>query len=267
MRLATGANALDEERAAGDVSRDRIGYTAAVASHSLTVRTKGNLAPGGLTVVLLHGFGAAGDDLVDLAQVLQAPPGSRFAFPAAPLEMAGVFGESRAWWMIDISSFERPVPQDRSNEVPEGIAFARQQVTGVLEELVEQGAGPIVLGGFSQGAMLSLDTFLHLEGKVAAHIAGLVLMSGTPINGPAWTPRMSKVKDLPVLVSHGRRDPQLSVSAAQALADRLRAAGAHVDWVEFDGGHEIPPPVLAGVNRVLKDSAERARRQTSATEM
>ena len=238
-----------------------------MAPHSLTVRTKGTLAPGGLTIVLLHGFGAAGDDLVDLAHVVQAPPGSRFAFPAAPLELAGVFGESRAWWLIDLSSFERPAPQDRSHEVPEGLDAARQQVIGVLEELVAEGAGPIVLGGFSQGAMLSLDTFLHLEGKVAAHIAGLLLMSGTPINGPAWTPRMSKVKDLPVLVSHGRRDPLLSFPAAQALADRLRAGGAHVDWVEFDGGHEIPAPVLAGVNRVLKDSAERARRQASATEL
>lgn len=249
------------------MSRHWIGYTAAVASHSLTVRTLGNLEPGGLTVVLLHGFGAPGDDLVDLGHVIQAPPGSRFAFPAAPLEMAGVFGESRAWWMIDISSFERPAPQDRTNEVPDGIVHAREQVIGVLEELVERGAGPIVLGGFSQGAMLSLDTFLHLEGKVAAHIAGLILMSGTPINGPAWTPRMSKVKDLPVLVSHGRRDPLLSFPAAQVLADRLRAGGAHVDWVEFDGGHEIPAPVLAGVNRVLRDSADRARRQASATEL
>ena len=233
---------------------------------SLTVRTVGTLAPGGLTIVLLHGFGAPGDDLVDLGKYMEAPPGSRFVFPAAPIEMGGLYGDSRAWWMIDQRSFERGA-QDRSEEVPEGIEPARQLVTAVIEKLVEEGAGPIVLGGFSQGAMLSLDTALHLEGKLAAHLAGLVLMSGTPINGPAWTPRMAKVKDLPILVSHGRRDPLLSFTAAQALADRLRAAGAHVDWVEFDGGHEIPPPVLAGAIRVLRDASDRAKRQASSSEL
>jgi phospholipase/carboxylesterase len=246
-------------------SSDGIGYTAAVPPTSLTVRTVGTLAPGGLTIVLLHGFGAPGDDLVDLGRYLEAPPGSRFVFPAAPIEMGGLYGDSRAWWMIDLSSFDRPKPQDRSEEVPEGIDAARQLVTAVLEKLVEEGAGPIVLGGFSQGAMLSLDTALHLESQLASHLAGLVLMSGTPINGAAWTPRMAKMKDLPVLVSHGRRDPLLSFTAAQAMADRLRTAGAHVDWVEFDGGHEIPPPVLAGAIRVLRAASERARRQAGAS--
>jgi phospholipase/carboxylesterase len=212
----------------------------------------------------LHGFGAPGDDLVDLGRYLESPAGTRFVFPAAPLELPGLYGDSRAWWMIDLSSFERPQPKDRSEEVPEGLASARYLVTAVLEKLVAEGAGPIVLGGFSQGAMLSLDTALHLEDGLAAHLAGLVLMSGTPINGAAWAPRLARVKDLPVLVSHGRRDPLLSFSAAQLLADRLRAAGAALDWVEFDGGHEIPPPVLAGVSRVLRASlAERARRQAA----
>lgn len=235
----------------------------------LTVRSVGDLAPGGLTVVLLHGFGAPGDDLVDLGRYLEAPAGTRFVFPAAPLELPGLYGDSRAWWMIDLSSFERPAPKDRSDEVPEGLASARYLVTAVLEKLVAEGAGPIVLGGFSQGAMLSLDTALHLEEPIAKHLAGLVLMSGTPINGAEWAPRMSRVKDLPILVSHGRRDPLLSFSAAQALGDRLRAAGAALDWVEFDGGHEIPPPVLAGATRVLRASlaavAERARRQAAGT--
>jgi phospholipase/carboxylesterase len=230
----------------------------------LTVRSLGTLAPGGLTVVLLHGFGAAGDDLVDLGRYLEAPPGTRFVFPAAPLELPGLYGDSRAWWMLDLSSFERPAPMDRSDEIPEGLSSARYLVTALLEKLIAEGAGPIVLGGFSQGAMLSLDTALHLEDKTAAHLAGLVLMSGTPINGAEWRPRMSRVKDLPILLSHGRRDQLLSFNAAESMRDRLRAAGAAVDWVEFDGGHEIPPPVLKGAIRVLRDASERAARLAAA---
>lgn len=227
-------------------------------SPSLTVRSVGTLAPGGLTVVLLHGFGAPGDDLVDLGRYLETPAGSHFAFPAAPLELPGMYGDARAWWMIDLAAFQQSQPKDRSEELPEGLAPARQLVTSLLEKLIADGAGPIVLGGFSQGAMLSLDTALHLDDKAAAHLAGLLLMSGTPINGAAWTPRLGKLKDLPVLMSHGKRDPILSFAASQGLRDRLKGAGAAVDWVEFDGGHEIPPAVLTGANRVLRAAAARS---------
>jgi phospholipase/carboxylesterase len=204
---------------------------------------------------LLHGFGAPGDDLVDLGRYLEVPPGSSFVFPAAPLELPG-YGDSRAWWMIDMRSFDGP--KDRTEEVPEGLMPARALVTALLEKLIAEGAGPIVLGGFSQGAMLSLDTALHLSDKTAAHLAGLLLMSGTPINGREWTPRLEQLRDLPVLMSHGKRDPILSFAASQGLRDRLKSAGAAVEWVEFDGGHEIPPPVLGGAVKVLRAAATRA---------
>jgi phospholipase/carboxylesterase len=57
--------------------------------------------------------------------------------------------------------------------------------------------------------------------------------------------------------SHGRHDPLLPFSIAQALRDDLTAAGAQVDWIEFAGGHEIPPPVLAGVSTLLTRSTSR----------
>ena len=45
-----------------------------------------------LTVVLLHGFGAPGDDLVPLADVIHAQ--ARFVFPEAPIELGGLYGDS-----------------------------------------------------------------------------------------------------------------------------------------------------------------------------
>src|SRR2546430_11886557 len=52
---------------------------------------------GGTAVIVLHGWGAPGDDLVPIAEVLKRP-GARFFVPAAPLpEM----GDGRAWWPID----------------------------------------------------------------------------------------------------------------------------------------------------------------------
>jgi phospholipase/carboxylesterase len=226
-----------------------------VSPHSLTVRAVGAASPGGLTVILLHGFGAAGDDLVDLARYLEAPPHTRFLFPQAPMKLPGMYGGARAWWMIDVSAFERALPVDRAEEVPAGLTEARELVTALIDQLIAEGCGRIVLGGFSQGAMLSLDTALHLDERAASHLAGLLLMSGTRINGAAWVQRMARVQGLPVLVSHGRADPLLSFVAAQAMRDQLLAAGAVVDWVEFDGGHEIPPSVLSGAGRVLHAAA------------
>jgi phospholipase/carboxylesterase len=207
-------------------------------------------APAPLTVVLLHGFGAPGDDLVGLAGALDAPPGTRFIMPAAPLALPGLYGDSRAWWMLDLARIERAlagIVEDRSDEVPDGLLEARALIAGVVDAVVRDGATRVVLGGFSQGAMLALDTLLHVDQP----IAGLAFLSGTRINATAWRARLDRVKGLPIVMSHGDADPLLPFAASTSLRDELRAAGADIDWIEFHGGHEIPTSVLAGVNRLL----------------
>jgi len=67
--------------------------------------TDGNGAGSGPLVVLLHGFGAPGTDLVDLAEVIRAPLGTRYLFPAGPIDLSvdGSYpGDARAWWPIDL---------------------------------------------------------------------------------------------------------------------------------------------------------------------
>src|SRR5947209_7274221 len=64
-----------------------------------------------LTVVLMHGYGAPGDDLVSLAGALDAPKGTTFLFPEAPSMVASpalmsLLGDARAWWPIDIERFQ-----------------------------------------------------------------------------------------------------------------------------------------------------------------
>jgi phospholipase/carboxylesterase len=215
-----------------------------------------SLATAQLTVVLLHGFGAAGDDLVSLAEEIAAPAGTRFVFPAAPLALPGMYGDARAWWMLDLARIERALAghvEDRSEEIPDGLSAARDEIDALVGELVRGGARRLVLGGFSQGAMLALDTALHSQHP----IAGLALMSATRINGAAWRTRLARVRELPVLLSHGKRDQLLPFAVAVSLRDELRAAGADVDWIEFDGGHEIPPSVLGGLGRLLHRVAAR----------
>jgi phospholipase/carboxylesterase len=205
------------------------------------------------TVILMHGFGAPGDDLVGLAPYITAPV--RFVFPEAPLELGGLYGDSRAWWLLDLARLERELgsgqAHDRSAEVPEGLVAARDHVTRLVDEVkakFELTDSQLVLGGFSQGAMMALDVALHAK----APPAGLVLMSGTFLAEPVWGPRFASLAGVPVLMSHGRRDQLLPFAASEALRDRLRAAGAKVEWIDFAGGHEIPPPVVDAVGAFLR---------------
>jgi len=107
-----------------------------------------------------------------------------------------------------------------------------------------------VLGGFSQGAMLSCDVALRTD-AAARPLAGLVLMSGTFLTPAEWTRRMPARASVPIVLSHGRVDELLPFAHSLRLRDAWLAAGAHVDWHEFDGGHGIPPSVIEAVGRLL----------------
>ena len=211
------------------------------------------------TVVLLHGFGAPGDDLVGLAPYLHAPR-TRFVFPAAPLELGGLYGDSRAWWLLDLARLEASLGSGNIHtwiaEIPEGLDNARVQMARFLDQLQARftiANDQLVLGGFSQGAMLSLDLALHREG-----LAGLVLLSGTLTAESIWKPLFPKLAGVPILQSHGRHDMLLPYAIAEALRDRLVAAGAKVEFHSFLGGHEIPPMVLSAVTKFLASCATTA---------
>ena len=222
---------------------DLAGLTAHVVDRSTTANPT--------TVVLLHGFGAPGDDLVSLAEVIDAPV--RFVFPEAPLELGGLYGDSRAWWLLDLARLEdelrRGSPRDHRDEIPDGLVAARTQVMRLLEQVESRlPSERLVLGGFSQGAMLSLDIALHRDTPPA----GLILMRGTLLASSEWEPRMPKLAGVPVLQSHGRADGLLPFGIAEVLRDKLVAAGARVDWHDFVGGHEIPMAVLAAATKFLR---------------
>ena len=208
----------------------------------------------GPTVILMHGFGAGGDDLVDLANYVEVPPGTRWVFPAGPLELGGLYGDSRAWWMIDLARLEPELAAgraiDRADEVPDGLPAARAAVLGLLDALARDYGRTdalTVLGGFSQGAMLTVDVALHAPGK----LAGLALMSGTLLAESVWQPRAAALAGVTIFQSHGTKDGLLAYRGAERLRDFLLAAGAEVGFMPFPGGHELPPPVLEGLAELL----------------
>ena len=217
----------------------------------LTVRLTGGIdgkaGGNGPVVILLHGFGAPGNDLVPLADALNVPTGTRFVFPEGPLSLSFGPRDARAWWLIDMARMAQDQaagrPRDLSNEIPKGLASARDMMLAFLKEverLFDADPRKTVLGGFSQGAMLTCDAILHTDRPYA----GLVQLSGTLLALQEWGPLLQKRKGLPVFQSHGVQDEILPYIGASRLRDTLSQSGLAVEWHRFRGGHEIPEPVL-----------------------
>jgi phospholipase/carboxylesterase len=213
----------------------------------MTGGTDGKGGGRGPLILLLHGFGAPGDDLVPLADALNVPAGTRFMFPEGPLSLSFGPGNARAWWLIDMARIAQDRAagrvRDLSQDIPKGLAPVRETMLSFLKEIEQKfDADPkkTVLGGFSQGAMLSCDLILHTDRPYA----GLLQLSGNILAQPVWGPLLPKRKGLPVFQSHGVQDEILPYVGAERLRDTLAHAGLSVEWHNFRGGHEIPRVVL-----------------------
>jgi phospholipase/carboxylesterase len=220
----------------------------------ITGGTDGNGSGDGPVIVLLHGFGAPGDDLVALWREVDAPRGTRWVFPAAPIALSGYgfMSDARAWWEIDLPKLMAERMAGRSNElaknVPDGLIEAREKVTAMLDAhktLLGVQESKLVLGGFSQGAMLACDTVLHHE----ALYAGLALLSGTFIAENQWREKLATRAKVPVFQSHGTHDPILPFDQAERLHKAFVAADWPAEFVSFRGEHTITRAVLDGLGR------------------
>jgi phospholipase/carboxylesterase len=204
----------------------------------------------GPLVVLLHGFGAPGTDLVSLQRVLETPDGThtRFAFPEGLVDLSPMFGgDARAWWFIDLE--ERMTRMARGeardpNEVPEGMDAAATTVAQWIESV--RGSSRLVVGGFSQGAMLALEVALRLQSAPN----GIVLMSSTLLAAARQKPLLPKLKGVPLFQSHGHQDAILPFQDAEKLHAHLELVSA--EFLPFRGGHEIPQQVLTGVSALIR---------------
>lgn len=211
--------------------------------------------PPKLVVVLCHGFGAPGTDLVPVSDELFAmrpelEESVEFFFPAAPLSLDqfGMFG-GRAWWHIDmeelIGAAERGNFRILRERRPEGMTEARDSFLALIDQVRQQTGLPLsrfVLGGFSQGSMLAVEAALHLSDAPG----GLCLWSSTLVNETEWRQRAIRLRGVPILQSHGRQDSILPFEASLWLRDLLIEDGAIVDFIDFPGPHTIP---LAGLER------------------
>jgi phospholipase/carboxylesterase len=182
-------------------------------------------------VVLCHGYGADGNDLIGLAPHWQRLlPTVAFAAPNGPERCPGA---GYQWFPIS-----RLDPQEIRRGVESSAEALDSFVTGELERL---GLPPdrLVLAGFSQGTMLSLHVGLRRAEKPAA-ILGYSGMLSAPDSLPQAGPDSP-----PVLLIHGDSDTMIPAEALFAAAGALGRAGIAVQWHLSRGlGHSIDPEGL-----------------------
>lgn len=179
-------------------------------------------------VVLLHGLGADGFDLIDLAPGWgKAVPEAAFVAPHAP-DACDIAPYGRQWFSVGDRTPARLLA---------GMRLAADALGGFLDaETARLGLAPddVALMGFSQGAMTALFTGLRRDPPPAAILA----YSGRLI-GPALLPAELRARP-PVLLVHGEADEVVPVEASREAEAALRAAAVPVEAVYRRGlGHGL----------------------------
>jgi phospholipase/carboxylesterase len=186
-------------------------------------------------LVLLHGRGADEHDLGPVLDVLDPERRLVGLTPGAPLPGPG---GGRWWYRVPRVGFPDPATFHAT--------YAR--LTGFLDGWLQERDIPwerTIIGGFSMGCVMSWATGL---GPQRPSPAGILAMSGFIPRVEAWEPDLAGREDLPVFITHGSRDPVISVEFARDARDRLAAGGLAVEYREHGGGHHIDPrtvPLMA----------------------
>jgi phospholipase/carboxylesterase len=212
------------------------------------------IAPQGaarVALVVLHGLDMTPAQLAPMLRSLALP--AWIAVPAGPVARPG---GQRAWWPVDDAVRNARLaagPADLHASDPPGREFARAAVHAVAAGLRARAPGlPLVVAGFSQGAMLALDCALQ---SPPLPVDALALWSASRLAFAEWAPALPRLRGVPVHLVHGQLDANLGLAAGLALRDALAQAGASVRWSPFDGGHEIPLQAWVGLRRLVREIA------------
>jgi phospholipase/carboxylesterase len=178
-------------------------------------------------VVLLHGYGANGDDLIVLGEEWRRVlPDAAFVAPNAPASIPG-FPGGLQWFALTMRD---------PGEYWRGVVAARPSLDHFLDaELGRYGLPPgrLVLVGFSQGTMMALHAGLRRSTPPAAIVGYSGLLAGPEHLGE------TSVRP-PVALIHGEMDDLIPVEALHLAREALAKIGCTVEWHVRPGvGHGI----------------------------
>ncbi len=181
-------------------------------------------------LILLHGRGSNEGNFISMAPNLD--PKLRVVSVRGPLILRpGSF----AWF--DLQRGQNGLRKYEENEV---LAMSDQLIDFIEELISKYGLEPskIFIGGFSQGAIMSLGTGLRHPGV----IDGVLCLSGALYPEFMKDFKLKKEhEELSILVTHGRKDNVLSFDHINEAVDLLKQKGLDVSFKHYDSAHTFPP--------------------------
>jgi phospholipase/carboxylesterase len=196
-------------------------------------------------VVLLHGYGSNGEDLISLAPMWsKLLPQAQFVAPNAP-EPAPMAPGGYQWFGLT-----RMDPR----ALDQGARTAAAALDRFLDRELERynvPASRMALVGFSQGTMMAL----HVGVRRRQAAAGILGFSGA-LTGAGQLKEEAKAKP-PILLVHGDRDDMIPLAAMFQAAEQLAEAGLSAQWhISYGVPHSIGPDGLDLGGQFLKRALE-----------
>ncbi len=192
----------------------------------------------------LHGLGVnAGDMDGVIANMRRSRElGLHYVAPNAPLRPITVNNgmPARAWF--DVAGDPAEVPPGQ-----ESLADSCRRVHVLLDRERQRGfpSQTVLLGGFSQGASMSLYAGLRYPHR----LAGIVVMSGElPLPDLLARERHPANADTPIMMIHGTEDEAIPLADARRSRDHLLGLGQPVEWHELPVGHTVSLDTIALVD-------------------
>lgn len=178
-------------------------------------------------MVWLHGLGADAYDLEPVAGMLDIA-GIHHVFPHAPVRPVTLNGgmAMRAWYEIAGADL-------RWREDGPGMIESAKQVQALIATVRSTSNVPVVLAGFSQGAVISLMA----AANGIAGLSGVAALSGYAPQ--SLTPAPDVLQDLAIFMAHGSQDEIIPIALAQHGRDALIGLGANMSWHAYDMPHTI----------------------------
>ena len=172
--------------------------------------------------IMLHGLGGDEQAIWELAPAL-SPGGLIVAARAPYLQAGGGYG-----WLPQIGAW--PPKLEEFAESVRGL----EKLLRYLDQNHGLDRGRLVLLGFSQGGAMAFAAAMIAEAGLSIPPAAIAVGAGHLPLGD-----LSPLRGLPVFWGHGTRDELIPVSVARNDVERLRAAGAQVQYCEADVTHKL----------------------------
>ena len=194
-------------------------------------------------VILLHGFGAHMGDLASLAPAIDATS-YVYIFPNAPIPFELGPGATGYGW-----TYPRRMPQElrRADDVDSVVDMLATLVDEVTEHYATE-PGQVILGGFSQGGMMTYRYGLPNPGK----FKGLAALSAVAPDEDTMRKRLPTDRSQPIFVAHGTADMVIEVQMARDTREFLQAEGYAPVYREYPMAHEISQQTLTDLAAWIK---------------